>query len=212
MLSILLALSVQGQKSAPVFHDLRKLGTALQSPPKLSLGLDSRRSFISNRDVKMLGLRVSMDFQNRARLGFGLYFLASPYYRLFNEIDAQGLPTTARHKLQFTYISAYFEYVILSSLRWEFSMPVHLGIGDVGFVGLVEEPKSVLLTEATLLGSYKIFPFLGLGGGVGYRQILAGGTLIRENFNSPTYSFGLKFWFGYLYQKYIKKQAPVQQP
>ncbi len=198
------ALQLQGQ----AFNDLRKLGPALQQQPKLSLGIDSRRSFISSRDVKMLGVRVSLDFERRARLGFGIYFLASEFRRTFLPFTIPGqIDTISNARLRFTYISAYFEYVILSTKRWECSLPVHLGLGDIGFDNLPEEPKTVLLTEATLLASYKILPFIGLGGGVGYRQILAGGNLIRENFNSPTYSFGLKFWFGYLYEKLIKKKT-----
>jgi hypothetical protein len=197
-----------GQLPAQVFNDLRKLGPALRQAPKMTLCLDSRRSFISASDVKTLGLRTSLDFDKRARLGFGVYFLASSFYHNFIRVDGLGQPDTVRAKLRFTYMTAYFEYVILSTKRWECSVPVHLGIGDVGFSELNEEPKTVLLTEATVLASYKIFPFFGLGGGVGFRQILAGGNPIRENFNSPTYSFGLKFWFGYLYERYIKKSDP----
>lgn len=195
--------SLQGQ----VIHDPRKLGEALKMSPKLSVALESRRSFISNVDVKVVGLKTSLDFERRARLGFGVYFLASPFNRKFILPNALGTQNdTIDSKLQFTYLSVFFEYVILTTKRWELSLPIHLGLGDVGFTGIPAEPKTVLLLEANLLASYKIFPFIGLGGGIGYRQMLLGGDLIRENFNSPTYSFGVKFWLGYLYEKLIKKK------
>lgn len=202
MLLLSLALGLQAQ----VFHDPREVPNALRQPPKLSVGLDSRRSFISARDVKVIGLRASMDFDHRARIGFGVYFLASPFFRTFIRPDLQGELDTLQGRLEFTYMSAFFEYVILSTKRWECSLPIHIGIGDVAFRGIPDPAQTVLLSETTLLASYKIFPFIGLGGGIGYRQILAGGELLRENFNSPTYSFGLKFWLGYLYDKLIKRK------
>jgi hypothetical protein len=203
VLLLVTALHLQGQ----ILHAPRDIGPAMRQAPKLLLGMDSRHSFISARDVKVMGLRVGLDFDSRARMGFGVYVLASEFHRTFLPTGQPGRTDTIHNaKLQFTYLSAYFEYVVLMTKRWECSVPIHIGIGDVGFQQLPEEPKTVLLAEGTVLAHYKIFPFFGLGGGVGYRQMIAGGELIRENFNSPTYSFGLKFWLGYLYEKLIKKQ------
>ncbi len=205
-LFFVLAIALSLPLRAQVFNDLRKVGPALKLPPKLSVGLESRRSFISSVDVKVMGLKASLDFDRRVRMGFGVYFLASAFNKNFIRNDIFGQVDTVNARLQFTYLTGFFEYVILSTKRWELSLPIHLGIGDVGFQGIGEEPKTVLLSESSLMASYKIFPFFGLAGGVGYRQMLLGGDLIRENFNSPTYSFGLKFWMGYLYEKLIKNR------
>jgi hypothetical protein len=190
---------------AQVFQSPKDWPAALRLAPKLNVGLDSKRSFISNRDVKTLGLKASLDFDNRLRLGFGVYFLQSPFYRSLSVTDYFGVEDTVRAKLDFVFMTSFVEYVFLSTKRWELSSPLALGIGDVVFRDVGMRPQPVLTSELGLQGSYKVFPWIGLGGGVGYRQILSGGKLIRENFNSPTYSFGLKFWFGYLYQKYFKK-------
>lgn len=178
---------------------------ALRLPPKLNVSLDSKRSFISNRDVKTLGLKANLDFDNRVRLGFGVYFLQSPFYRSLKVTDYYGVEDTVKAKLDFVFMTGFFEYVFLTTKRWELSAPFALGIGDVQFRDVGMKPQAVMTSEFGIQGSYKVFPFIGLGGGVGYRQIISGGKLIRENFNSPTYSFGLKFWFGYLYQKFFKK-------
>ncbi len=179
---------------------------SLRQAPKLNVGLDSRHSFISSRDVSTLGLKVSLDFENRLRFGYGVYFLfRNRIVRDFALTDSLGNNYTVKSELQFTYLSAFAEYVFFLNDHWEFSAPINLGIGDVGFSNINQEKKTVLLTEFGVMGSYKIFPFFGLGGGIGYRQILAGGQFIRDDFNSPTYSFGLRFWVGYLYKKYIKK-------
>jgi hypothetical protein len=199
---------ISGISFAQGLNHPRDIFPALRQSPKLLIGLDSRRSIISSRDVQIMGLRASLDFESRIRLGFGVYFLASKFERLFLIPDQLGNVNSVHSRLKFTYMSAYFEYVLFSNKHWEFSTPIHLGIGDVGFTIVDQEPQTVLLTEMNLVGSYKILPFIGLAGGFGYRLLLAGGETIREKFNAPTYSFGLKLWMGYLFDKYIKKKKP----
>lgn len=204
-LNILLIIILGNALPAQGLQSPRDWPASLRQAPKLSVGMDTRRSFISRSDVKIIGLKVNLDFENRLRLGYGVYFLGSPFFRNFIVPTQLGNLDTINSRLDFVYLSAFAEYVFFLNERWEFSSPISLGIGDVGFQNIGEEKKTVLLTELSVMGSYKIFPFFGLGGGIGYRQILAGGQVVRENFNSPIYSFGLRFWIGYLYQKYIKK-------
>ena len=203
LMGLLLAAS---SLSAQVINHPRELGAAFRQSPKLLVGLDSRRSFISGRDVKVMGLRVGLEFEKRARVGFGVYTLASQFQRKFIQINYLGLADTVTTQLEFSYMTAYFEYILLTTKHWEVSFPIHVGIGDVGFSKVAGEPQACLLTEVNAWASYKIFPFLGLAGGVGYRQILAGGDAIRENFNAPTYNFGIKFWAGYLVEKIKMKR------
>jgi hypothetical protein len=188
-----------------------ELPHAFKQSPKILVGLDSRRSFISNRDVKIMGLRVGLDFEKHARVGFGIYTLASPFSRTFIRPNQLGILDTLQCQLEFAYMTAYFEYVVLTTKHWEVSVPLHLGIGDVGFTLLPDPPKAFLLGEMSVQASYKIVPFLGLAGGFGYRQIFLGGYLIRENFDAPIYSFGIKFWTGYLIEKVLKKMKPPAQ-
>lgn len=192
---------------AQLLHAPKELPAAFRAAPKLLVGLDGRRSFISNRDVKLLGVRVGLEFEKRMRVGFGLYTLASPFTRTFVRVNDLGIPDTLHPQLRFSYMTAFGEYILLSTQHWEVSFPLQLGIGDAGFQGLAEEPQAFLLGEVGIWASYKVFPFLGLAGGVGYRHILLGGNLIRENFNAPTYSFGLKLWTGYLLDKVFKKSS-----
>lgn len=188
------------------FQSPKDWAASLRQAPKLNVGIDTRHSFISSREVSTLGVKVSLDFENRLRFGYGVYFLfRNRIVRDFALTDSLGNNYTVKSELRFTYLSAFAEYVFFLNDRWEFSAPIHLGIGDVGFSNINQAKKTVLLTELGVMGSYKIFPFFGLGGGIGYRQILAGGQVVRQDFNSPTYSFGLRFWVGYLYKKYIKK-------
>jgi hypothetical protein len=205
ILVLLLLLSVVAV-NAQLLNAPRELPSAFRQPPKLLVGLDSRRSFVSGRDVKVMGVRVGLDFEKRARVGFGVYTLASEFNRNFIRTDFFGIIDTVNAQLKFSYLTAYFEYVLLTTKRWEVSLPFHLGLGDQSFTKLNQEPKSFLLGEVLVLANYKIFPFLGLAAGVGYRQMLVGGFAIREDFDAPSYSFGIKFWAGYFVDKYLKKK------
>ena len=191
---------------AQLLNPPRDIPAAFRQSPKLLVGLDSRRSFVSGRDVKVMGVRVGLDFEKRARVGFGVYTLASEFNRNFIRTDFFGIVDTIQAQLRFNYLTAYFEYVLLTTKHWEVSLPLHIGIGDVSFTKINQDPKSFLLGEMMVLANYKIFPFLGLAAGVGYRQILLGGYAIRDNFDAPSYSFGIKFWAGYLVDKIIKKK------
>jgi hypothetical protein len=196
---------------AQVLNAPRDLPGAFATSPKILVAVDSRRSFISNRDVKIMGVRVGLDFDKKARVGFGVYALASPFNRTFIRPNYSGIVDTMTCQLKFSYMTGYFEYVVLTTKHWEVSVPVHLGIGDVGFTLLPDPPEAFLLGEVSVQAYYKIVPFLGLAGGFGYRQILLGGYQIRENFDALIYSFGIKFWAGYLMEKVLKKIKPPAQ-
>lgn len=157
----------------------------------------------------MMGLRVGLEFDKRVRVGFGVYTLASKFQRNIVQTNYLGIRDTVSTQLEFSYMTAYFEYILLTTKHWEVSFPIHVGVGDVGFSKVAAEPQACLVTEINAWASYKIFPFLGLAGGVGYRQFLAGGKEIRENFNAPTYNFGIKFWAGYIIEK-IKMRRKLQ--
>lgn len=185
----------------------KALPAAFAQTPKLLVGLDTKRSFITDRDVKIMGVRVGLDFDKRARVGFGVYTLASPYHRVFSLETPFGNPRAVNSQLRFVYMSAYFEYVLLLTKHWEVSLPLHVGVGDVSFSKLAGTPNPFLMSELTVLASYKIFPFFGLAAGVGYRQIVLGGDAIGRNFNAPTYNLGIKLWAGYLVEKVLEKRA-----
>lgn len=177
---------------------------------KVSVGLDSRRSFVSRQDVNMLGARAGLDFDGMVRVGGGIYFLFSDIHQQFVLTNpSTGEDSTVTARLRFNYITFFFEPVILKSRRWEISIPLHLGLGDTYFEGAgfdQSRPRTVVLSEASVIGHYKIFPWIGLGGGVGYRTMLKGNNLLGENFHAPIYMFTLKIFVGWIYLKLFKPE------
>jgi len=154
--------------------------------------------------VSIFGVKMGLDFDKKIRTGFGVYFLSTPFYRSFQveQPGGGGSLDTIQAKLGFTYFSYFLEYVFLHSKRWEIGIPTYLGIGEVNFPdvpGFVRQP--LFLGQFLVRVDYKILPFIGLSGGLGYRQILLGNTVIQERFNAPIYTFGIKLWLDWVAKK-----------
>lgn len=177
---------------------------AFQESPKLMLEFDSKRSFLGNRDIKILGARVGMDFDQKIAVGFGAYFLRSPFVRNFITPDDSGGTDTIRSNLKFAYVSIWAEYILLVTKRWEVSIPMTLAFGEASFAGFERQTyTSLILVETSLEAQYKIFPWLGLGAGLGYRQPIAGTRSLRQNFGAPIYRFGVRLFLGYVIKKVL---------
>lgn len=176
---------------------------------KLILGFDTRRSFISNQNVRLFGIKCGLDFDTKIRLGFGVYFLANPFKRTLVIPEADSV-RIVNAQLRFAYVSLFAQPVWLSTRRWEISSPFHLGIGESYYQGpgsiiALETNRTVLLAELSATIQYKIVPWIGLGAGFGYRQMILGNAFVREDFNAPVYSLGIKLFLGYLYNKYFRE-------
>ena len=111
------------------------LPDAFLASPRLGAGFDSKRSFIANRDVSIFGVRVGLEFDRKAATGFGFYFLSSPFYRNFIHPGDSGGVDTTRARLRFSYVSLWFEYMMLATKRWELSVPFSIGFGEAEFDG-----------------------------------------------------------------------------
>lgn len=207
---LLLSIAIPFGASAQVFHKPSEIGEAFRSgEAKIIVGLDSRRSFISRRDVKVFGVRAGLDLQGKVRFGFGAYFLRSPFSRTFFWQNPFGLTDTLVSPLNFNYMTVFFEPVVLTTKRWELSLPFHLGVGDAFYDGpqyfTPSTPQTIFLVEGSVIGHYKILPWLGIGGGVGFRQMLRANTYLKEDFNAPIYMLNLKIFTGYILKKLLKK-------
>lgn len=184
---------------------VKSLDDAFHTNPKLVLGFDTRRSFFSNTDVKITGIRAGLEFDHRVRFWLGLHFLNTPIYRAFHVSDSLGIPDTIHSKMNFGYLSFITEYVWLRTKRWEASVPLYIGFGNMSFTGFeAGTTKKFGLLELDVQGHYKFFSWIGLGGGVGYRWMLSRDDRLRRNFNNPVYIFKVKLFLGELYKSIFK--------
>lgn len=181
---------------------------SLKKKPKFFAGFDSRHSFISRRQVNIGGVRLGLTYDQRVRFSFGLYFLVTPFFR--NQILSNG--DTITSKLGFAYFAGACEYVFFKSKRWEISVPFYTGIGGTSLSRRDSTKGLIIPLESSVNAVYKIWPWLGLGWGVGYRFMLVNNKKVPENFNNPIYVLGIRLYFGEIYRAVLKKKKPEDQP
>lgn len=179
-----------------------------QVKPKFNARFDSRNSFIASQNARVFGIKIGWEYNDTIKLGIGYNRLNSKiskqkYFLNENTLEIDTLESV----LKFEYLSPFFEYVFFKTKRWEQAIPVQIGIGNSHFEyvdkdGIVhyENYRPVLLYEPTMTTQFKIFPWIGLGAGIGYRLILVGNRQINENFNSPVYLLKIKVFLGDLYR------------
>ncbi|HSZ71652.1 MAG TPA: hypothetical protein VK750_03180 [Cytophagaceae bacterium] len=93
--------------------------------------------------------------------------------------------------LSMIYGTVFYEYVLLTHKRWEISIPLQLGFGQAEYMSTVlatttnpvthadktnsfnrpNEYEFIFLGETSLNVQFKIFCWMGLGGGIGYRRL-----------------------------------------
>lgn len=179
-----------------------------EAKPKFSARFDSRNSFIAAQNARIFGIKIGWEYNEAIKLGIGYNRLNSkisePKYFLNDETMNFD---TLESILKFEYLSPFFEYVFFKTKRWEHAISVQIGIGNSRYeyfdkkgITHFENYRPVVLYEPAMTTQFKIFPWIGIGAGVGYRLILIGNRQINKNFNSPVYILRIKVFLGDIYR------------
>jgi len=184
---------------------LDSIGMFLQERPRIAVALDSRGSFISNQNVRLVGVKVGLEHGGRVRYGIGYSFLGT---RLEQEeqVVENGVVRTAVTRLRLGYVTPFFSYTFYQRGPWEVNIPVQVGIGGGSLVyddleGRTQKLKRafVFLYEPAMTVQYRFLRYFGVGGGLGYRLAFTNASL-DESLNAPVYIVGVKVFFGDLYR------------
>ena len=181
--------------------------------PRPMLSFDNRRSFLLNRGVRIAGIKMGMEFEGRWRGGFGLYWLRSPIDELRIVDSGPDAGDTVLARIRFAYIGPYSEVLLFNNKKWEFSAPFTIGFGNsrleytdpAGIVRVLREVTVPLIT-LNFTGHYKIFSWLGLGAGIGYRKTISGNPIVEDNFDAPFGILKLKLFLGPIYRAVFPKK------
>lgn len=171
---------------------------ALSQKPRAYAALNNRNSFIQNQKAPVNGVKLGLNF--KSQFIFGLSYNWMPIgIKSYNK--AQML-----NELKLHYVAAFAEYTFYDTKRWEISIPLQIGIGSNY---MQQQGKKITQTtaffyEPTMSCTWKPTRYVGLGVDVGYRIVTKDKTIIPQNFTSPTYSFGIAFFFGTIYSD-VKK-------
>lgn len=180
---------------------------ALQEKPTFEFRLDSRTSFINQTGVRIFGVKIGLQYDNKLSFGLGYNFLISSIKKNIS------LPATEiEAKLKFRNLSPYLEYVFYRDEKWELSIPVQFGFGNSFYENKSESGASklsnqfVISYEPAITFQYRFLTYFGAGMGVGYRLMIIPNREVDEQFTSPVYLFKFKIYFQDLWKDLHRNQ------
>jgi len=201
----LFILSYSLSSQAQVLDTIR---ASFNKRPGLTGGFSTRQTFIDVFKAPVLSAKIGVDFNNKVRMGGGISFLKDPY--LSNRyVTDQGLTFPVKSSLHFQYFHYYFEYVYYKTKKWEFSVPIELGLGrtfntyEVNSEKFTENKRIVFVYQPVVTGYYRFTYWFGIGADVGYRFLLTGDKKNRQTFSAPVYAFNTIIFWGALYKKFF---------
>lgn len=180
---------------------------AQQNPfkPKFNIQFDNKNSFIGSKTVRFNGILATVQIGYKSRLGMGYYAL-SRNSRFTDLASNNGIDTLVTVQ-NFRYYSMEYHYILLNTRHWEVYFPFELGLGGVNTTNSSNRAMAIThvlpaqVINAGVMGYYKLFSFIGLGGGVGYRYVRLGSRPndIADDLTRPTYSIRAKLYIGDLF-------------
>lgn len=169
--------------------------------PRVVAKLDTRGSFISNANVRMMGFKVGLEHAGRFQYGIGYSFLSS---RVEWGRTVAGVPKVPV-RLTLRQLTPYVEYAFFRRGPWEARIPVQFGLGEATLVradgdggNRTLESAFVLFYEPAMSVQYRFLRYFGLSVGWGFRLQLVR-TDLDASLSAPVYLLGLKVFMGDLW-------------
>lgn len=210
MIAFAICSSLIETRAQDSIHDVEGPYVSFKNKPSFFLTVDRTNSLVSGRSAVTTELRAGLDFKRKVRLGIGIAGLVSDVVAPKNVITESNTDTTLNALLSMTYLTLSAEYTLYESKRWQITMPVMTGIGTAYWtyyekVGNITKTKKldeggVLLTGPSVIFTYRIFRWIGVSGGLGYRQLIINNSKINESFNSPVSTFRIRIFMGEIYK------------
>ncbi|MGV3638192.1 MAG: hypothetical protein ACO1NQ_11185 [Flavobacteriales bacterium] len=198
LLFILLAPSLSGSAQL-----LDSIALFTKEPPRLIVRLDLKGSFVSNRNVRMVGVKVGWEHARRFQYGVGYSFLFTPVEKE-RFVDGLGIRST---RLRLGYVNAYVDYAFYQRGPWEVRIPVQVGVGSGSVV--YRDPadrrqklfrSGVVIYEPCMTVQYRFLKYFGVGAGWGYRLVMRTRHSLDERLTAPIYTLGFRIFFEDLYR------------
>ena len=174
----------------------------MKSKPTLTGDFDSKNTFITGSGVSIKGLKLGANYGNKISYLLGWFFLRKPIYSKSTLYKGTLRETTYDTRVSIHYLSVIAEYSVLKSRRWNIYMPFQIGIGRAkkefsdSLSVVISQKSTIFPVELSFTGNYRIWKFIGLSGGLGYRRAFSGNIIKDEDFNGIIYTLGVKIWFG----------------
>lgn len=152
--------------------------------------LDNRFSTINHKDIILFGAKIGLQYKNYTRFGLGVSFMPNP---LSFDYTNKKTRKTETNTIDFNYISIFDDLILYKNDKWEVFVTEQLCFGEPNFSKEVNDEIvsdvniKMYLNEISGQVNYKIVPWLGVGAGIGYRNIWNKSALLQKTFDAPVY-------------------------
>jgi hypothetical protein len=157
---------------------------------KFIFQLDNRFSSIQDEGVTLYGAKVGFQYKNYTRFGIGISFISKPVIiDYFNKKTKQE----ETNNINFGYISFFDDLILYKNHKWECFITEQICFGRPRFSKEINDEivsdinVRMFLNEISGQINYKIFPWLGVGAGIGYRNLWNKSPVLKKTFNAPVY-------------------------
>ncbi|MFN5345753.1 MAG: hypothetical protein ACK44N_05285 [Bacteroidota bacterium] len=175
---------------------------------------DNYYSFIGDEKADVFGFKAGVEVNQKWRFGVGYNKIKSDIieWKVLPEEEKPYWPTgnIVKSQLYLNYYPLLAEYVFYNKDPWQASIPFTVGYGNSYFSYYdVNNNKrkifdhSILITEIGVTGQVKVFKWIGLGAGVGYRYLLMNNPDIETKVSSPVYTIRIKIFPGALIKTFF---------
>lgn len=172
-----------------------------QSHRRAVFQIDQRFSIINGKVAGINGFRGGVEWRGRWRAGLGFYRLSGGL--LTRTALPAGLPPGTRDEVRFRYLAGYGEYVFIGNRRWELSAPFQAGVGYYYTRFFLPDGrderssrKVLYLVEPSVAAHYRVFRWVGIGAGTGYRQVFASGEQPEDQISGYIFFARAKLFLG----------------
>lgn len=177
---------------------------------KPNFQLDNRVSSIRNNSIVLIGAKLGFQYKNLTRIGIGSSFILKPVE--FEYIN-QKTGELVRNKADFWYFSIYNDWIIYKNHNLEIFITEQIGYGKpkysrgLGDEVLSESKVDLYINELSTQANYKITPIVGVGIGIGYRNLFNKKSLLNPTFDAPLYMAKLIIYPRELWDRLQKRKA-----
>ena len=177
---------------------LDSISKNINGKPGFFIKLDTRGSFVSNRHVRINGIKGGLCFNEKLKMGLGYNWLKSNYQPIYN---AENVNLVSHN------VSTFVDYVFIDKNAFEFNANIQIAMGNIQYqqnkIRLVN--SFAFFYEQSITAEYRVLKYLGLGFGLGYRFVVYNKTAINEKLSAPVYIARLKLYFGDIYKDLKEK-------
>lgn len=203
-----------------VEEELAYLKEKYRNDYKPLIGMDNHYTAFAGQATNFWGAKLGLELMQTYRMGFGAYYMPK---KVAMTPQITDVDTTYR-KFRMHYYTTFFEWIFIHNFRWELALPVSAGYGraevqqwipgrNENVMGRWVEGKDIgeFVATVNVQAHYKIFSWVGVGLGLGWRQIISRDQQIQQDFSGVILSYKIKLFPGSLYKALFKKEKILEE-